>query len=338
MIKIKKLLVCEFITGGGLSAQPLPDSLVREGTLMRDALLSDLSELSDYEITTTHDMRLTSFKFVLHSVVVEADNFFGIFETLLRKTDYLWLIAPETNGILRYLTSRCIVYKKTVIGCNSISVINKTSSKFATFIALQKAGIPTINTFRHDNIYKINNINLSDGVIIKPDDGAGSDGLFYLTQAEFTAKADFYFAKTKGNMVMQPYQPGIPASMCLLCKDGQAWLLSANRQIFQRKNQHLILKGCVVNGLLQYWDAFEAIGMKIAEAMPQLRGYIGVDLIIDEENDSVLVVEINPRLTTSYAGLREAMGCNPAKIILDCLLNESFIMPPIAKNHVEVLI
>ena len=44
--------------------------------------------------------------------------------------------------------------------------------------------------------------------------------------------------------------------------------------------------------------------------VPGLRGYIGVDLILDEHAPGVSVVEINPRLTTSYVGLRAALGQN----------------------------
>ena len=58
MIELNKILVCEFITGGGLCAQPLPTSLAREGALMRDALLQDLAALP-YEVCTTLDARLS---------------------------------------------------------------------------------------------------------------------------------------------------------------------------------------------------------------------------------------------------------------------------------------
>jgi predicted ATP-grasp superfamily ATP-dependent carboligase len=55
----------------------------------------------------------------------------------------------------------------------------------------------------------------------------------------------------------------------------------------------------------------------IAAALPGLWGHVGVD-IIDGEAGPV-VVEINPRLTTTYAGLRTAMGVNPAALVLRLL-------------------
>ena len=39
-------------------------------------------------------------------------------------------------------------------------------------------------------------------------------------------------------------------------------------------------------------------------SIPGLRGYVGVDLLLDEQAGTVTVVEMNPRLTTSYLGYR----------------------------------
>jgi predicted ATP-grasp superfamily ATP-dependent carboligase len=40
-----------------------------------------------------------------------------------------------------------------------------------------------------------------------------------------------------------------------------------------------------------------------------------VDFI--ETQAGPIVIEVNPRLTTSYAGLRRAIGVNPAHLVLD---------------------
>jgi predicted ATP-grasp superfamily ATP-dependent carboligase len=46
-----------------------------------------------------------------------------------------------------------------------------------------------------------------------------------------------------------------------------------------------------------------------------LWGYVGVDLVLADAGP--IVLEINPRLTTSYCGLRDALGINPAALVLD---------------------
>jgi predicted ATP-grasp superfamily ATP-dependent carboligase len=123
----------------------------------------------------------------------------------------------------------------------------------------------------------------------------------------------------------------------MLCRNGKAWLLSCNQQHIANDGDQFRLSAISVNGMTSYWQRFETIARKIAKMLPDALGYMGVDVIIDTANDhKIYVVEINPRLTTSYVGLEMAIGCNPAKLILDCTLNDRFLMPNIARKQVEV--
>ena len=59
-----------------------------------------------------------------------------------------------------------------------------------------------------------------------------------------------------------------------------------------------------------------AEALKAVKALkPGLKGYVGVDLILAKEE--AWVVEVNPRLTTSYLGLRKILKANPASLILN---------------------
>jgi predicted ATP-grasp superfamily ATP-dependent carboligase len=55
----------------------------------------------------------------------------------------------------------------------------------------------------------------------------------------------------------------------------------------------------------------------VASAVPELWGYAGVDLL--RTPTGLRVMEINPRLTTSYAGLSRSLGVNVARMTLDLL-------------------
>jgi predicted ATP-grasp superfamily ATP-dependent carboligase len=44
---------------------------------------------------------------------------------------------------------------------------------------------------------------------------------------------------------------------------------------------------------------------------------VGIDLVDTDEGPVVL--EVNPRLTTSYVGLADTIGTNPAGLVLDLL-------------------
>ena len=55
------------------------------------------------------------------------------------------------------------------------------------------------------------------------------------------------------------------------------------------------------------------------DALPPALGYVGVDLILGKARDGSQdnVIEVNPRMTTSYVGLREATPDNLAKAMLE---------------------
>ena len=50
---------------------------------------------------------------------------------------------------------------------------------------------------------------------------------------------------------------------------------------------------------------------------PTVRGFVGVDLLLGEQQADDCVIEINPRLTTSYVGLRRMIHGNVAARLFD---------------------
>ncbi len=67
--------------------------------------------------------------------------------------------------------------------------------------------------------------------------------------------------------------------------------------------------------------------------MPGLRGYVGVDLVLGDQADGSQdsVIEINPRLTTSYVGLRALAATNLTETMLR-LAREEDVPPPVWKD------
>ena len=52
-----RILVHEFVSGGGFAGQDVPASLAREGAAMRTALVADLAAIGGHQIVTTADPR-----------------------------------------------------------------------------------------------------------------------------------------------------------------------------------------------------------------------------------------------------------------------------------------
>lgn len=336
-----KLFVCEFITAGGLGAEVLPESLVKEGMLMRDALLHDLMELDGYEIVMLHDARLGPSPLVKNSIKVDG-HFEDAFKNMLTQADLVWLIAPETAGILLKLSEMC--YEKDVIflGCEFDSTLIGTSKSLA-YEALKAANIFTIPVIAGEDFVldeaftQAKSIQLLNANcwVAKPEDGAGCDGIKIfddLQKLMIWLKEDNRYL----TYLVQPYQQGVAASFCMICRAGKGWLLSCNQQHLVKDLNTFTLNGVTINGMQGYWQRFETLARKIAKILPDAMGYIGVDVIVDVENDKIYVVEINPRLTTSYVGLREAIGHNPAKIILESIQEKKFTMPVLQRNVVKI--
>ncbi len=336
-----KLFICEFITGGGLCAEALPESFVKEGMLMRDALLSDLIELDGYELMMLHDARLGASPLVKNSIEVEAD-FETAFKSMLTKVDLVWLIAPEISGTLLRLSELCYEADVIFLGCEFDATLIGTS-KSLTYEALQTAKIFTIPVIAGEDfvldekftqIKSIQPLNTTCWVA-KPEDGAGCAGIKIFDELQklmrWLKQDDQYL-----NYLVQPYQSGLAASFSMICRSGKGWLLSCNEQHVLRNSDTFTLNGVTINGLQNYWQRFETLARKIAKMLPDAMGYIGIDVIVDSKCDKIYVVEINPRLTTSYVGLREAIGHNPAKIILESIKDSKFTMPVLQRNVVEI--
>jgi hypothetical protein len=67
------------------------------------------------------------------------------------------------------------------------------------------------------------------------------------------------------------------------------------------------------------------LGKRALAALPATRGYVGIDLILgrDPQGGEDFVIEVNPRLTTSYVGLRAASQANLADAMVRVAMGES---------------
>ena len=116
---------------------------------------------------------------------------------------------------------------------------------------------------------------------------------------------------------MQEFIEGSSASVSLICADAKALPVSLNLQDITFAPPEGV--SSYNGGLVPFEhplkeEAFEA-AKRVAESFGGLRGYVGVDVILAEKG--VFIVEVNPRLTTSYVGLRRVADFNVADAIVD---------------------
>ena len=300
------ILIFEYITGGGLVGATLPASLVNEGELMLNAVAEDFAELADVQVGVMRDYRLQCNHYVDDEHIVSAEHgYIEVIDALSTHIDALLIIAPESGNIL---SSLCETYSnREFILLNSAAENTAlVSNKLDTFEYLQSYGVSQIPTYEIENIKSVE----ADRVIIKPKDGVGCENIRLLTTTQQLSEV-INLGEMK-NYIVQPYIQAQSASLSLLCWQGECRVLSANIQKLVETDDSLELKECVVNALER--NNFIEFSNKLIKSLPGLKGYIGVDILIT--NNEVLLVEINPRLTTSYVGLKSALGANPADWLL----------------------
>lgn len=307
-----RILVFEYITGGGMANAPISPSLLREGDLMLNALLADLSEVSGVEIATTRDRRLDPLATPDQVYYVESeDELRGIWKSLLQEVDAVWPIAPESHGVLERLSMDVLESGNALLNSQPAAV-RTAASKSSTAQLFRKHGIPVVPT------YSLNGV-LPASVqkwVLKPDDGVGCDGIRLLDGFEQPCNT-FHGLQEGRNYIAQPFTEGLATSLSILCREGEACLLSTNEQRVAWVDGVFRLQGCIVGTGRDTSESHERLASTIAAALPGLWGYAGVDLIESAAGPQVL--EVNPRLTTSYVGLRHSLGINPAAMVLDLL-------------------
>jgi predicted ATP-grasp superfamily ATP-dependent carboligase len=326
-----KIFAYEHITGGGFIGLPLPASLRAEGELMLRSLVGDLAGIADVRVVTMCDRRIDPADLPAECHVVrDSAEWSKVFAELVAASDALWPIAPETDGTLESLSRAALAAGRILLNSRP-EAVQLTASKRRTARALAAARVAAVPTFRLGDVRPTK----KSVWVVKPDDGCGCQGTRLCEDLE--AAAFWIEAQPKPeHYVLQPYVPGEPASLCVLARDGTAWVLSVNRQRIAVRDDSFVFLGSVVNGLAD--DArgrCRRLAERVARAVPGLWGFFGIDLVLAERGP--VVVEINPRLTTSYAGLGVALGCNPAALVLGLLDREQpFALPPFHPRKVDV--
>ena len=301
-----RIFAFEFFSGGGLIGQPLPPSLAREGDLMLRTLVGELTRIPGLEVFTSHDPRLPPIDGCETLGPAPGENVEERFARGVERADAVWPTGPEADGTLERLASAVETRGRALLSCGPAAV-RLAGSKRRTARLLAASGIPVVPTYAPGEP-------LPPGPgpwVVKPDDGAGCDGLaVHPDQAEAVQRL-----AADPDLVAQPWLEGEPWSLSLLCAGGTATLLSCNRQRLSWDAGSLQLDAILVNARPPAARDLPQVGFAVAAAIPALWGYVGVDVL--RGPDGPIVLEVNPRLTTSYCGLPAALDRNVAALVLD---------------------
>lgn len=300
--------VFEFICGGGLAGSPLPATMVREGDLMLAALVTDLLGLAGVQVSFARDARLALPADPMHGArVVWRPQQSPPMEALAQEidsSDAVWPIAPETGGELERVARAVQSAGRILLGAEP-EAIALAGSKLATAQRLAQANIDVVPCFRPGSAWPA----IDGPWVVKPDDGAGGLGMRVFRSRERAAAA----ARDQAGLVASPWIDGDAMSLCVLAAREEVAVLSVNRQVLRVRDEKVELTAIEVN-CEPLTAPLTLLAQRVAAAIPGLRGYFGIDWIRTAAGPRV--IEVNPRLTTSYAGLKSALGINVAESVM----------------------
>jgi tyramine---L-glutamate ligase len=315
MDSLPRVFVHEFITGGGWPAGKLPHGLAAEGSAMLRALLADFRAWRAVSTVTTLDGRLDHLCLPADQVVrVGPGQYPATFSALLAQSDAALIVAPETEGILAGLSATVEESGRLLLGSTSAAVAIG-ADKAGCHTRFQQAGLPTPLTRKADIVAAPQAAaEIGYPLVVKPLDGVGCEGVCLVAGPDKleTALAVVRSATRRQEIILQSYVAGTHASVSLLVTHGQALAVSLNGQDIQA--------GCPFvyrGGQVPLVHAVQARAFEVAQAavglVPGLQGYVGVDMILTPQE--AYLIEINPRPTTSYIGLRRVVQFNLAQAI-----------------------
>lgn len=328
-----KLMVYEHAAGGGLCDKTLTPSLFSEGYSMLNASVQDFQRIES-KVYTTLDYRIANFtpplKVEIITILRPPQKILDVFDSVCKEIDQIMIVAPESLGLLYNLTKIAEKNQLIVLGSSSEAIkliSDKWNVKTVTeSLGLNVPGVVKIPFKRSLEEIKEILVNIGYPTVLRTPDSVGSDGVSLVNEGSDIARI---LKRLRDNTLFEEflahkYIPGIPVSVSLLSNGITSLPLSLNGHA---------IKFDPVSGVLNHIGGYVPLKYKLSrsikkdastliENMSGLRGYIGVDFVIDE-NDEAYILEVNPRLTISYIGLRRIASLNIMEAIRKAVVDGS---------------
>lgn len=303
-----RILVFEFMVGGGVADQHSLDSnsqeFLQQGHSMLRAVCEDLLELGHEVVTLLDSSVELPIPGGVDRILIDREN--DVDPSLLGaavNADYVLLIAPESDGILLRYAALLSSFADRFIS-PGIDFIRLTSNKWDCHRWLVDHGGPCPETILLEGDSDMIEQSFFP-CVAKPVDGAGSEGVQLIQMRK-------ELESLSRPILLQRFVEGVPASVSIIAlPDDEPIVLEPGRQVFDADpfGVHLRTEFPLEPSLRR--RAF-ALAQKVVNSLPATRGYFGIDMVLaDDPNDDV-VIEVNPRLTTSYTWLRKWNGENLA--------------------------
>ncbi|MFK8114290.1 MAG: ATP-grasp domain-containing protein [Rubripirellula sp.] len=306
-----RIFVGEYVCGGGLANQPMdqiPSSLRREGAAMLRAIVTDISEVA--ETVVPLDPRFESLGIeASQRVEVRSDQpFWAQWVAAAKACDAALIVAPESDGILAKAVAMLRAGGVDVIA-GSGDFLRVASDKLLTAKTLTAAGVAHPLYMALSDQRNKKELAKFRKFVVKPRDGCGTQEI--RTFDSF----DEARAELEENLLLQAWMPGRAISIAVVASaTQQTYLPAVSQSLCEVSCEYAGGQGPLDDDAQRRATALAS--RAVAALPPTARGFIGLDLLLADRPSEDCVIEINPRLTTSYVGLRRMINGNLAARML----------------------
>ena len=332
------IFIFEFVSGGGFNQVEIPSSLICEGYAMLRTIIADFKNLG-FHITTLLDSRIEFLSQYIKADVIKSvkmdEDYLKKYTDCVKDSNYCFVIAPEFSSILYNLTKIVKKNKKILLSID-LNGVKLGASKIETYKFFIANEMNTPKSYTIPLIGKVLDLDfilqkfdqLNSSIVIKPDDGVGSELIFYFEKQDDILhffESSNKILDTNRNYILQKYIEGDPMSVSIindqtLEKTGEnnSKILSINAQNLQITDP--TMDSAYFGGSTPV-EQFEQLKAQIKDILKcvdlsAFKGYFGIDFVKKADN-SLSFIEINPRLTTSYVGIRNVLEFNPIELLLN---------------------
>ncbi len=307
-----RVLVYEWVTAGGWrtaapeAGGPPPPGIVAEGRAMVAALVRDAAR--DPEITVEVLVDAADPAEWLSGprgsgpdlVRVPAGSEPGRLRDRAAAADWTIVVAPESDGVLAARVAAARAAGGRVAGCEP-GFLAVAADKQATAVALAAAGVP-VPAGRALAAGGDVPAGFHLPAVRKARGGAGGEGLVVI-------RAPAAVAAAPGPTRLEAFAAGTPVGVSCLCGPRGVIPLPPVVQRFSAGDRPRYLGGRAA-GAAGWSSRAAALACRAVDAVARASrgaaaGWVGVDMIVGAPDDGRddRVLEVNPRLTTSFVGL-----------------------------------
>jgi len=315
-----RVLLYEWCSSGGLVGDD--PAIAREGRMMLEALAADAAKEPGLDVTVLADeTRPLDLPARARRLAAAAGADRAAVVAAAAQADWTVLVAPESDGILLDRV-RAVRAAGGRVLAPADSVIATAADKQATIDALAARGVP-VPAGRSLCAGEAIPAGFPLPAVRKARGGCGGEALEILRRPGVTPAG----RPTR----LEPLSVGVPVGVSLIGGPRATVALPPMRQRFSAGGSPRYLG----SDLLSDDDLTKratALALRAAAAVGAEAGWLGVDLILGDRADGRddRVLEVNPRVTTSFVGLARLFASSLVAAMIEAASGEPPALVPAA--------